>query len=179
MTCIVAICQDGKVFMGGDSGASDAESGSIATVSSPKVFVKDEYIIGYAGNFRFGKFMQYAVELPKVPSWAKGDKIDEFVNGIFIASIRKQIAEMALEEKEKDFGLLIGLRGRVFELGDNYAAVEMSRGYNATGSGAEVATGSLYTTETWKDPIKRIKTALTASAEFNAFVRPPFTIVEV
>ena len=179
MTCIVSICQDGKVFMGGDSGASDAESGSIGVVTSPKVFVKDEYIVGYSGNFRFGKFLQYSFEFPKVPSWVKDQKVDEFVNGLFVSALRKQITEFALEEKEKDFGILIGVRGHLFEMGDNYAAVELLNEYNAVGSGSEIARGVLYATGTWKDPIKRIRLALNASAEFNAFVRPPFTILEV
>jgi hypothetical protein len=180
MTCIVAIAQDGRVYMGGDAAGSDPHSGMVITTSIPKVFVKDEYVLGYSGSFRMGKWIQYSADFPKPPSWAKGEaKIDEFINGFVVPSLRKQAKEAELEPQEKeDFGFLVGLRGYLFELDESWAAYPTSSGYAASGSGAEIALGSIYSTSSWKNPVKRVTVALEASHVHNAYVRPPFTIVE-
>lgn len=181
MTCIVGIAKDGSVFMGGDSAAVDINSGSVCAVEMPKVFIKDEYLIGYSGSFRMGKFLQYTAEFPKPPSWAKGPaKLDEFMNGYVVPALRKQAKEAELEPNEKeDFGFLIGIRGSLFELDEAWAAYENSRRYAASGSGTDIALGSLYATNSWTNSRKRIQTALEASALHNAYVQPPFTILEV
>lgn len=181
MTCIVAIAQDGVVSMGGDSAATDPQGGTLVTVQMPKIFIKDEYIIGYSGSFRMGKFIQYTLEFPKPPSWAKGSaKLDEFMNGYVVPALRKQAKEAELEQGEKeDFGLIIGIRGHIFELDENWAAYEPTRGYSASGSGMDVALGSLFSTSNWSNPKKRISSALEASAMHNAYVKAPFTILEV
>jgi len=179
MTCIVAIAQDDKVYMGADSAATTPD-GLAGIIRIPKVFIDDEYLIGYAGSFRMGKFLQYSVELPKSPSWAWGsEKIDEFINGFVVPSIRKQVKENELEQMEKeDFEFLIGLRGHIFELDENWAAYEANQDYQSIGSGVDIAMGSLYSTSSWKNPIKRISVALEAASLYNTFVSAPFTILE-
>ena len=180
MTCIIAISQDNNVFMGGDAAASEVESGMISRVNMPKVFVKDEYLVGYAGSFRMGKFIQYSVEFPKPPSWAKGKaKLDEFMNGYFIPAVRKQVEEHKLESQEKEeFGFIIGIRGHIFEIDDAWAAYEPETNYASIGSGSSVAYGSLHSTAGWSNPKKRIQVALEASEKYNIYVSSPFTILE-
>lgn len=180
MTCIAAISQDGVVYMAGDAAASELESGVITTVNSPKIFIKDEYLIGYSGSFRMGKFMQYTLELPKVPSWAKGkEKLDEFMNGYFVPAVRKQVKESELEPNEKeDFSFLVGIRGSIFEVDDAWAAYEASNNYMASGSGASIAMGSLYSTSNWSNAKKRLQTAMEAASIYNLYVSAPFTFLE-
>ena len=180
MTCIIAITKDGTVYMGGDSAASESESGLISTTKMPKVFKKDEYLIGYAGSFRMGKFIQYSVEFPKPPSWAKTpDKIDEFMNGHLIPHIRKQVKEHELEGGEKEeFNFIIGLRGSIFEIDDVWAAYEPATDYISIGSGSPVALGSLYSTAGWSNPKKRIQIALESASKYNIYVSAPFTLIE-
>ena len=181
MTCIAAIAQDGIVYMAGDSAASEPNAGGITTVTSPKIFIKDEYLIGYAGSFRMGKFIQYTVEFPKLPSWAKGGaKLDEFMNGTVSPSIRKQVREHELEQSEKEgFGLVIGIRGSIFEVDEEWAAYENIRNYTAIGSGGDIAIGSLYSTNKWGNAKKRLQTAMEASALYNSYVSAPFTLLEI
>lgn len=178
MTCIVAIQKDGKVFMGGDTAGSDDESGMIATYRTPKVFKRGEYLIGYAGSFRFGKLMQYTLDLPPVPKdCTTPEKLDEFMNKILMNSLKKQCKDLDLEKDEMDFDGLIGLRGHIFEISNDWCALECAQDWNAIGSGTKYAWGSLFTTESWKDPKKRIQMALSAAAEYSMSVAPPFTII--
>jgi ATP-dependent protease HslVU (ClpYQ) peptidase subunit len=179
MTCIVGIMHDDKVYLGGDSAASTMD-GFTTKIRIPKVYQIDEYLIGYAGSFRMGKFIQYNIEFPKPPTWARGsEKLDEFINGYLVPHIRKCVKESDLDQNEKeDFEFIIGLRGHIFELDENWAAYESAEPYVAIGSGAQIALGSLYSTSNWSNPGKRIRVALEASERYNSYVSSPFTILE-
>lgn len=181
MTCIVAVSQGGKVVMGGDSAASAMESGDMTLLKTPKVFAREEYLIGYAGSIRFGKFVQYTFEVPRVPSWAVGSvKLDEFMNNCFVPELRTQISDNELESKEKEsFSLLVGIRGHIFEIDHEFAAYESSEHYASIGSASQVATGVLATAYKIGNPYNICELALHTAAEKNAFVRAPFTILEV
>lgn len=180
MTCIVAISKDGKVFMGGDSAGSDESEDIIAPFVMPKVFVRNGYIIGYAGSFRFGKLLQYVFDLPVIPKGATtSEKLDDFMNRVVMQSLKKQAKELDLEKEEMDFDILIGVNGHIFEIGTDWSALENSLSYNTIGSGTKYAIGSLHTTSGWKEPIKRINVALHAAAEYSMSVAPPFTILSI
>lgn len=181
MTCIAAVAKDGKVYIGGDSAMTDEGAGIVSRMHLPKVFIKGEYIVGYAGSARFGKLMQHVFTYPDVPARIKtSEQLDAFLNGIVVTSFRKQAQELSLEKEEKeDFQVLVGLRGHLFEFDGDWAMFELSKNYNAVGSGAGVALGSLYTTETWKDPNKRIRVALEASSLYTPFVGEPFDILSI
>jgi hypothetical protein len=71
---------------------------------------------------------------------------------------------------------LVGVRGRLFEIDDDYHAREMLEQYDAVGSGVSVALGSLYST-TGQDPETRIRVALEAAEQFVTSVRAPFHIL--
>jgi ATP-dependent protease HslVU (ClpYQ) peptidase subunit len=164
--------------MGGDSAGSDEETGIIASYVMPKVFKRDGYLIGYAGSFRFGKLLQYVFELPNIPkNCTTSEKLDEFMNKELMQSIKKQAKEMDLEKEEMDFDALIGINGHIFEVSNDWCAIECAMSWNAIGSGTKYAWGSLHTTEPWKDPKKRIHTALSAASEYSMSVAPPFTII--
>lgn len=181
MTCIAGIAKDGKVYMGGDSAMTDEGAGIISRMHLPKVFIKGEYLVGYAGNARFGKILQHIFNYPKAPVSAKtSEQLDAFLNGVLITDFRRQAQEMSLEKEEReDFQVLIGLRGHLFEFDENWAVFEVGHNYNAIGSGGAVALGSLYTTETWKDSAKRIKIALEAASLYTPYVGEPIDILSI
>ena len=176
MTCVVAIAHNGKVYMGGDSAAVDEGNNLIGTRKEPKVFVRDDYIIGYAGSFRFGKIVEHC-PLPPVP---EVDNLDHFLNISFVEAIR-DAAESARLDQASDIDssqLLVGVRGRLFEFCEDWHLGEDRNNFNAIGSGSLIALGSLYSTGRSKSPIARIKLALEASEALSPFVRRPFTILE-
>lgn len=178
MTCIVAIAHEGKVYMGGDSAAVEEETNSISIRKEPKVFIRGEYIIGYAGSFRMGKMLEHTFKYPEIPAQAD---IDKFLNTTFISQLRECVERNKLDlENDKDSAdILLGTRGRLFEFNMDFHFGEDRHNFCAIGSGANVALGSLYSTSRFKDQFKRCRMALEASQEFNAWVRPPFTILEI
>lgn len=178
MTCVVAVVKDDKIYMGADSGGSDEESGIILNFKAPKVFVRDKYIMGYAGSYRFGKLLQHVFELPPVPSNLKSsEQLDKFMNAVVMPSLRKQSKELELDKDELDFDAIIGVNGKIFEICNDWFALEPTIPFLATGSGVKYALGSLHTTQPWKDPVQRINVALNAAAEYSMSVAGPFTII--
>lgn len=177
MTCIVGIAHQGKVYMGGDSAAVEEETNSISVRKEPKVFIRGEYIIGYAGSFRMGKVLEHSFNYPVLP--AQTD-IDKFLNTTFISKLRECLEENKLDlDNDKDAAdVLLGTRGRIFEFNMDFHFGEDRHNFASVGSGANVALGSLHSTSHFKDQFKRCKMALEAAQEFNAWVRPPFTILE-
>lgn len=175
MTCIVAITDGSKIYMGGDSAAAEMEGNFVTSRIEPKVFVKDNYIIGYAGSFRLGKLVEHLFELPK-PS---GD-LDKFMNTIFLSELRECFEENKLDNSEdKDAGeLLIGINGRLYEFNSDWHIGQNAYEYNSIGSGSQFAMGSLFSTRRIKSPSARITLALEASEAFSPYVRRPFTILE-
>jgi len=65
MTCIVSWIQDGNVYMGGDSGASD---GTLEiTLGNPKVVYngKAKMLFGCTSSYRMAQLLQYELDVPK------------------------------------------------------------------------------------------------------------------
>jgi len=52
MTCIVAIAQNGTVYMGSDHAASDDKTGWILSRREPKVFKVGQYGVAFTDSFR-------------------------------------------------------------------------------------------------------------------------------
>ena len=75
--------------------------------------------------------------------------------------------------------LLIGFRGKLYQMQGNFQLITTKEGYDAVGSGGNIALGSLHSTTGWFSTQKRIKAALDAACRANAGCRPPFTIVKV
>jgi hypothetical protein len=62
MTCIVALINENKVFLGGDAAASDDKSGLIYSKEQiAKIFKVGQYGIGFVDSFRMGQILQYSL----------------------------------------------------------------------------------------------------------------------
>jgi len=178
MTCIVAVAKNGVVHMGGDTGGVDTDSGLLFTYKDPKVFIRKGYLIGYAGSYSFGKMLQHTLDLPDIPHGVNSpESVEKFVNGVVMPSLRKQAKALDLSNDESDFDCLFGIKGHIFEVFNDWFALEPTNSFASVGSGSHIAFGSLYTTETWKDPVQRINVALRAAAEYSTSVSGPFTIL--
>jgi len=72
---------------------------------------------------------------------------------------------------------LIGYSGELFWIQEDFQVAEITYDYMAIGSGCELALGSLFSTE---GSIEfRLTTALRASMEFKAGIRPPFHMLRL
>jgi ATP-dependent protease HslVU (ClpYQ) peptidase subunit len=180
MTCIVGVTNGKNVWLGGDS-AGTAGDMSRTIIKDPKVFVRDEIGFGVCGSPKVMDVLAHAIELPK-----QTDGTDRsFLVGQLVPAIRRGLKKFDAVFKHPQHGtlfegaLLIGYRGCLYQLESNFQLIQAANGFDATGSGGELARGSLQSTRGVGDPKKRILIALEASAAANAGVAPPFVVVKV
>jgi len=176
MTCIAALSYNGKVYMGGDAAAADEDS-LVSSRKEPKVFIKNGYLIGYAGSFRFGKVVEHIFNPPKISD----NRIDRFLNTVFVDSLREvcELNKVDPGSEEDSSEMLIGISGRVFEFCNDWHFGEDINDFNSIGSGTKFALGSLYSTRRMRSPNARIQLALESAEKFSPSVRGPFTILEL
>lgn len=184
MTCIVAIAQNGTVYMGSDHAASDDKSGWILSRKEPKCFKVGQYGVAFTDSFRMGQILQYSWTPPKYTPTKTNVGLDKFMRTKFIDSIKvafKDNGYGTIGGSEEDSGgiFIVGVEGRIFTIDEDFHVGENIMNYMAEGSGAFFALGSLHTTKNQKNPKMRLKAALEAAAEFSMSVAPPFTYIQV
>jgi ATP-dependent protease HslVU (ClpYQ) peptidase subunit len=185
MTCIVGLIENGIVYIGGDSAATD--DSSIQTIKGSKVFKIGEFLFGVSGNPRMSDILRYNFE---IPYREENQDILEYMHQYFIPDLKECLAENGALIKQdeipsSDAWVLIGYHGRLFILESGFHVSESSLDYNAVGCGMDVALGCLYGLGNLMNaeillkirPEDKIELALRASAQFNCHVRKPFTIL--
>ncbi len=174
MTCIVGLVHEGSVYMGGDS--AGVAGMSLTVVTTPKVFKKDSFVIGYTSSFRMGDLLQYKFTPP-----LHDPKLDPraYMATAFVDAVRQCFKDggYAKKENEVESGgqFLVGYRGRLFVIDSDYQVNEAAAGYDAVGCGAQIACGALYATRDC-EPEERLRIALGAAEQHSAGVRGPFRI---
>ena len=179
MTAIVGITDGQTVVIAGDS----AGVGGDITRSrlDAKVFTNGPYVIGYTTSFRMGQLLRYAFKAPVPPD--DEDGLHAFMCVDFVNGVRQGLKEGGWASKNNDQeeggSFLVGVRGRLFEISDDYQVGELADGYAAVGCGAEIALGALHATGGTAMSLEaRVIAALEAAAHFSTGVRPPFTVVD-
>lgn len=188
MTCIVALIDGNKVYMGGDAAASDDKSGAIFQRLDPKVFKVGQVGIGFVDSFRMGQILQYSWTPPKYTPTKGNKNLDKFMRTKFVDSVKETFRQHGYgsfgsgsEDGDQGGIFLISISGtgRIFTMDSDFHIGEVDVSYMAEGSGQDLALGSLFSTGMVKTPRKRVRMALEAAAKFKMSVRPPFTIIEV
>lgn len=177
MTCIVGMAKDGKVFIGGDSAGS---AGYDLTVrADTKVFRRGPFLLGFTSSFRMGQLLRYKLKVPRHP-----DKMADhrFMATLFIDSVRECLKEGGFAKKENEVEeggtFLVGYRGRIYTVHDDYQVGEPSDGFAAVGCGEQIAHGALYVAgKMGLAPRESLMAALRASERFSGGVRGPFKVV--
>jgi ATP-dependent protease HslVU (ClpYQ) peptidase subunit len=174
MTCIAGVVHNGAVFIGADSAGV---SGMDMTVRKDrKVFRVGEMLIGCTTSFRMAQLLQFVFEPPK-----QEDGEDEMAYMVrrFIPAIRQLFKDGGFARKDSDVEsggtFLVGYRGRLFCIFNDYQVSESMDGYDACGCGESYAKGVLFATA-GIDPRERLKIALHAAEAHSAGVRAPFYI---
>lgn len=189
MTCIVALTDNGKVYLGGDAAASDDRSGVIFQRIDPKVFKVGDYGIGFTDSFRMGQILQYNWNPPKYNLTKTNVGLDKFMRTKFVDSVKEaflahgygKFGSSASEDGDEGgiFIITVAGTGRIFTMDSDFHISEVDVPYMAEGSGQQVALGSLHSTGLVKTPRKRVRMALEAASKFVMSVRGPFTIIEL
>lgn len=173
MTCIAAIASNGKVHMASDSAATSVELGSTHVRKDSKMFVIDEYLIGFSNSFRFGQIVKHDFVPPK-PDF---NNLERTMSIEFVAALQETLERNKFnvdQEKGNGGDLIIGVGGRLFVMEEDFQVGEYQDDFIAIGSGYQFALGSLHSTRGNKSPRVRLTKALHAASQYAVGVSPPF-----
>jgi len=181
MTCIVGWVENGKVCMGADSAGISGWQKTLR--KDPKVFRNGEFLIGFTSSFRMGQLIRYSF----TPPVQDGEDSFEYLATKWVNALReclKQGGFATLKDSVETGGtLLVGYRGRLFRVDDDYQVGESQYPFDAVGSGAQVALGACYAlfmagmVPTPPLPLQaRVLKALQAASCFNIGVSDPFNV---
>jgi 20S proteasome alpha/beta subunit len=171
MTCIVALEDQGTIYMGADSAAIDGDMVSLRV--TPKIFKIGKFLIGYCNSFRYGQIIEHHFKPP-----AQQEKnVMKYMVTKFVPELRQTLETWGYEEK--DSSIIIGYDGKIFYIEPDWHVGHDSTKYHAIGSGTQTALGSLYSTSSHEDPLSRIEIALSAAEAFSSTVRRPYHYLSV
>jgi ATP-dependent protease HslVU (ClpYQ) peptidase subunit len=179
MTCIIGLVEHETVSIGADSLAI---TGCVEQqLTSPKVFFCKERacLIGYSGTVRMANLLQHQFVPPEHPAMMSTEK---YLATLFVDGLRATLKEAGTAAKTNEQevatgSLLVGYRGRLYKIGYDYGLMESAAGFDAVGSGEEVALGAIHATQGMDlPPLTRIRLALEAAADLCRGVRGPFVI---
>lgn len=176
MTCIAGVSHDGKVWIGADS--AGVSGWSLRVRADEKVFRNGPFIMGFTTSFRMGQLLRYSLNPPE-----QTEKDDHaYLCTAFVDAVRECLKSggVATREKEAEAGgdFLLGYRGSLYHVAEDYQVARAAGGIDAVGCGRDVAIGALAATPK-ATPRKRVLGALRAAEEFNAGVRGPFKVLSV
>lgn len=174
MTLIVGLEHDGKVVVGADSFVGNGNH--CYRVGEPKVFRNGPLLIGYCGSMRFGALMRHKLTVPRRN---KDQSNSEYMATSVADRIRKVVADNGYQRKkdEREHGgfALIGYKGRLYRLQEQYDLTPVGDGWIAQGAGEDIAIGVLAATEGMDGP-DRVEHVLSLVARFSPWVAEPFVV---
>lgn len=183
MTCIVGLCHNDKVYIGADSCGSNSHTW--LTVGNNKVFEVGEFLIGCTTSFRMIDLLTYSLTgVLQRPE----DSDDKFIRTTFINSVISCFKENNFGDDNRGGNFLLGYRGKLYEIQDDFSVLNCPPQGHSVGSGEEAARGSLWTTVPGRiklneetalslAPEQRVLLALSAAEASIATVRGPFVVM--
>jgi hypothetical protein len=184
MTAIVAISENDKVYMGGDSAGVGGLSISIRR--QPKVFINGPFIIGYTTSFRMGQILQYNLDVktmftpPKDVLKLVVKDYMKFMVTRFVPEIKKAFKKGGYQRTNNSVDscgeFLVGFKGNIFNIQDDYQVSQIEDNYDVCGCASDIMLGSLNSTSE-KGPVERINLALWSAEKYSAGVCEPFSVL--
>jgi ATP-dependent protease HslVU (ClpYQ) peptidase subunit len=161
MTCIVGYVENGTVWIGGDSVGS---SGHLEVEYSPadtKVFIREDILFGCSGSHRTCQLLRHVLVVPKK---TQGQEDSEYIYGVLIPAVVKCFKDneaIVIKDCRVDgeLGVLFGYNGKLYALHGYFSAMQPCTPYFASGSGREIAFGSMYAFEQYQFNHKNKMTA--------------------
>lgn len=174
MTCIVGFVEGSKVWMGGDSAGVGGYD--LTVRADQKVFRNGPMLFGFTSSFRMGQLLQHALTIPAHDSCVA---VEKWMTTTFMDAIRDclKVHGWATKEKEQEAGgtFLVGYKGALYEIADDYQVGIPADGFAAVGCGGRIALGALFASAHLKGK-KRAEMALSAAERLSIGVRGPFRI---
>lgn len=174
MTCIVALKENGRVWMGADSAGVGGYS--LHLRRDPKIYRVGGLLLGFTSSFRMGQLLGYKL---RIPDHDPRVAVEKWMATEFIDACRTCFKDGGWMRKDHDVEeagfFLVAYRSRIFHVQSDLKVAETLDEYAATGCGEDLALGSLFTSD-GKEPEERVLVALRAAAHFSAGVHEPFLI---
>jgi len=179
MTCIVGLKHKKKVYIGGDS-CTTAGYETRAT-SQKKVFRignnDNAMLIGNSGSLRTQQILKYNVTPPKITQ-----SVEKYLVREFVPLLRKTLKEHGWIKKENETeeisgqgGFIIGLKGQIFCIYQDFQVHAVEDNIHSIGSGGEYALGAMLAMPN-SPPKQRILTALSIAGELTMSVSAPYYV---
>lgn len=176
MTCIIGLEHNNKVYIGGDSAASDGWE--IRTLNQDKVFRLDKFLIGCAGSPRVSQIIEHHLNVSEKNEF-KDDMT--FLVKVFIAKLRSTLTEHGYGDKEfSEDGscFILGYNHKLYCVYSDYQVHSVKDGLLSIGSGSSYALGAMHVLKDL-EPRQRILKSLEASAYFSTTVDKPFKVLSL
>lgn len=179
MTCIAALVEKGKVYMGADSAGVAGLRVNVRADS--KIFTvgdDPQMLIGVCGSFRVRDLLAHSFDPPGINT----ENLAEYMVREFVEAVRHLLHNAGVSVKEDNeesipAAFIVGFRGRLFTIETDLQVGESSDPFHAVGCGEEIALGSLHSTAGLGiKPRERILRALRASARYSGGVCAPFKV---
>lgn len=182
MTCIVGYIKNNKVTIGGDSAGVGGLS--ITHRKDPKVFVTGPFIMGFTSSFRMGQLLMSSMFKP--PHQKEGQSDYDYMVTSFIESVKSCFKKGGFIQKydegdDKGGTFLVGYKGVLYMIENDYQVAISLENYEAVGCGVEFAKGVMFAVDKEKNlgTREKIILSLEAATHFSGGVRPPFNFVEM
>lgn len=190
MTCIVGGIDNKKtVWIAGDSAGVNGYS--LHVRKDPKVFTRRTNLaenniaiaFGYTSSFRMGQLLQYSFEIPNVLPGPE-ETMHRWMCLRFVPAVKKCFVDGGWIRKsdERISGgiFLVGIRGHLFRVDNDFQVGEVMLPYDAVGCGEEFALGAMRAMQLGcVDTVTAVKDAVRIAEHFSAGVRGPVNIVGV
>jgi hypothetical protein len=177
MTCIAAWVERDTVWMAGDS--AGVGGWSLTVRADQKVFRNGPMIFGFTTSFRMGQVLRYALT---VPFHDPSVDVEKYLSTTFIDAVRECLKTYGYAKKEHEVEeggtFLIGFKGRLFRVCDDYQVGVPADGFDAVGCGDDVARGALFATAHLTGQA-RADMVLNAAERCSADVRGPFHVISL
>lgn len=183
MTTIVGIEHEGNVWIGGDSAVMLGDT-ELNTQVGGKVFRLGDVIFGVAGWTRTSAMLRYDLRLPERRFDQPGQTDIGWLNTDFTRAVHECLERNGWDpqggsrpqRRSSDNTIMVGYRGKLYVLRDNFEVSRYPDHFYAIGVGGEIAIGYLAATKE-RGPRDRILGALATAARYSVGTRDPFTIL--
>lgn len=177
MTIIAAIENQGKIFLGSDSAASN--DNLIDRLDRSKIIKRKNIAIAFCSSFRVGQIIEYNFDFSKIR------KSERWLFSKFPELMRKTLEKngaKCFDDGDKIAGageFIIGHCGKIYVMQSDFSILRTDREYAALGSGQHFALGSFHSTANIADARERITLAMEAACEFDPQCTSPLHVVEL
>ena len=128
----------------------------------------EEMVLGFAGTWAVIQQIMYNLEVPEY--------VGQDLVGYMVRDVAPAIKDLADLGETEPLSVMVGFKGRLFEIDEQFSVTENFKNYSAIGSGANHAKASLYAQrDSSLSPTEKVTEALECAANFIINVKAPFT----